>query len=121
MIKVYEIKDNGFIGESKEIDPKEGVGSNWTYTAPPDSGVYKWENGQWVEGVEPDPIVMGPDIEGMSNSIRQQRNKLLAESDWTQVKDISDSISTTYAIYRQKLRDLPEQNEFPFSVTWPEV
>ena len=41
--------------------------------------------------------------------IRNKRNELLKESDWTQVNDcpLSDSEKTEWATYRQALRDLP--------------
>jgi len=52
--------------------------------------------------------------------VRANRNVLLTESDWTQGKDIPDSISTPWATYRQGLRDLPDQEGFPWDVTWPE-
>tara|TARA_R110000822_G_scaffold26218_1_gene79081 strand:- start:30 stop:410 length:381 start_codon:yes stop_codon:yes gene_type:complete len=40
--------------------------------------------------------------------IRNKRNELLKESDWTQVNDcpLSDSKKTEWATYRQELRDL---------------
>jgi len=40
--------------------------------------------------------------------IRNKRNELLKESDWTQVNDcpLSDSEKTEWATYRQELRDL---------------
>lgn len=42
-------------------------------------------------------------------SIRNKRNKLLDESDWTQVNDcpLTDSKKQEWATYRQELRDLP--------------
>ena len=52
--------------------------------------------------------------------VRADRDRRLAESDWTQGKDIPDSISTPWATYRQALRDLPDQEGFPWTVTWPE-
>jgi wyosine [tRNA(Phe)-imidazoG37] synthetase (radical SAM superfamily) len=41
--------------------------------------------------------------------LREERNKLIAETDWTQLKDISlDSIrEKNWKEYRQALRDLP--------------
>jgi hypothetical protein len=55
-------------------------------------------------------------------SIRAERNRRLEESDWTQGKDIPDSISTPWAIYRQALRDLPSTITEPCTFTnWPEV
>ena len=42
-------------------------------------------------------------------SIRNKRNELLKESDWTQMNDcpLSDSKKQEWATYRQELRDLP--------------
>jgi hypothetical protein len=51
--------------------------------------------------------------------VRQQRNRLLAESDWTQALDAPvDQVA--WSNYRQALRDITEQ-ENPFSIVWPEV
>jgi len=52
--------------------------------------------------------------------VRQQRDEKLAALDWTQGKDIPDSISGPAAIVRQALRDVPSQTGFPWEVTWPE-
>lgn len=49
---------------------------------------------------------------------RQQRNQLLADSDWTQLPG-SPVDAGIWADYRQELRDVPEQEGFPWSVTWP--
>ena len=51
--------------------------------------------------------------------IRSQRNQKLAESDWTQGKDIPDAVSQPWAVYRQALRDVPSQSGFPWDVQWP--
>ena len=51
--------------------------------------------------------------------VRHDRNNRLTESDWTQGKDISDSVSSAWATYRQALRDIPTQSGFPWEVTWP--
>lgn len=51
---------------------------------------------------------------------KAQRNKLLAESDWTQGKDIPNSISTAWAPYRQALRDITSQEGFPTTINWPQ-
>lgn len=49
--------------------------------------------------------------------IRQQRNRLLAESDWTQLAD-SPADKDKWAVYRQELRDITIQED-PFSIVWP--
>ena len=50
--------------------------------------------------------------------VRQQRNDLLKASDWTQLSD-STINKTTWATYRQSLRDVPSQSGFPWTITWP--
>lgn len=55
----------------------------------------------------------------LPREIRTERNRLIAESDWTQAKDIPDSVSAVWAAYRQALRDVPQQPGFPTNVTWP--
>ena len=63
--------------------------------------------------------------------LREKRNKLIAETDWTQLKDISlDSIrEKNWKEYRQALRDLPNGSTPKLdsngdldmsSVTWPD-
>ena len=54
-----------------------------------------------------------------AKSVRDDRNRRIAESDWTQGKDIADNISTAWATYRQALRDVPAQAGFPWTVEWP--
>ena len=39
--------------------------------------------------------------------LRQVRDKLLVDSDWSQGTDVPSSLKTEYATYRGKLRDLP--------------
>lgn len=46
---------------------------------------------------------------------RLERDMLLSNSDWTQFGDspLSDSKKTEWATYRQSLRDLPAQSDYP--------
>jgi len=52
--------------------------------------------------------------------IRDIRDSLLAQSDWTQFQDspITGSKLTEWQTYRQSLRDITNQSN-PFSLTWP--
>lgn len=50
--------------------------------------------------------------------IRNWRNAELAASDYTQVAD-SPANKTTWATYRQALRDLPAQNTDPKKIVFP--
>jgi hypothetical protein len=52
--------------------------------------------------------------------IRNQRNARLTACDWTQVADAPVD-KAAWAAYRQALRDLPDQPEFPLNIMWPEA
>jgi len=63
--------------------------------------------------------------------LREERNKLIAETDWTQLKDIDLDIirERNWKNYRQALRDLPANSNPKLnsngdldmsSVTWPD-
>ena len=53
--------------------------------------------------------------------IREKRNHLLAECDWTQLYDspLSAEKKTEWAAYRQELRDIPANFVNPNDVVWP--
>ena len=60
--------------------------------------------------------------------LREERNRRLAECDWTQYRDVSLSNDADWKTYRQELRDLPSKStpkldEYGIldvsSVTWP--
>jgi len=51
--------------------------------------------------------------------VRNDRNRRLSDTDWTQGKDIPDNVSGVWVAYRQALRDVPAQSGFPWDVTWP--
>jgi hypothetical protein len=55
----------------------------------------------------------------LAENYRLQRNSLLKSSDWTQLPDAPNDTKTAWATYRQALRDLPQQQDFPNNVTWP--
>ena len=57
--------------------------------------------------------------EKQAAAVRLKRNELLKESDWTQGKDISESISTPWAEYRNQLRNITQQENFPWEIEWP--
>lgn len=53
-----------------------------------------------------------------AEQIRQQRNRFLSASDWTQLPDAPVD-QTAWAAYRQSLRDITDQEGFPANVVWP--
>lgn len=52
------------------------------------------------------------------NSIRSTRNRLLSQSDFSQLPDYPGD-KTAWATYRKKLRDLPQLFKKPEDVIWP--
>lgn len=55
--------------------------------------------------------------------IREQRSRLLAESDWIVVfhTEKGTNIPFEWELYRQQLRDITAQDGFPHNVTWPSL
>lgn len=53
--------------------------------------------------------------------LRNERNKKLSWCDWTQLSDapITEELKSEWATYRQLLRDLPSNAEFPGYVDFP--
>lgn len=60
--------------------------------------------------------------ESQASSVRDRRNYLLTQSDWTQIPDAvsAGADQTQWSEYRQLLREIPSQPGFPWDVTWPE-
>ena len=52
-----------------------------------------------------------------AEEVRQERDSLLSETDWMACSDVT--MSDEWRTYRQALRDIPSQEGFPNSVTWP--
>jgi hypothetical protein len=57
-------------------------------------------------------------IETKWNEIRELRDQLLLESDWTQLVDSPQATNNNWKIYRQSLRDITSQSN-PFNINWP--
>jgi hypothetical protein len=71
-------------------------------------------NGAWIQSYS----VVQKSQEDAERNIREQRNFLLSESDWTQVEDAPVD-KTVWATYRQTLRDITSQVGFPFHTIFP--
>ncbi|SIO94666.1 tail fiber assembly protein [Vibrio spartinae] len=54
--------------------------------------------------------------------VRGMRDKLIAETDWTQMSDtpLTEAQKTAFTTYRQTLRDIPQTYDDPGSVIWPD-
>lgn len=83
-----------------------------------------YSNGVWVLGcsvVEKSQEEKDEIIKQYARMAREQRNKVLSESDWTQIADadLTASQRQSFAVYRQALRDISDQEGFPVSIKWP--
>jgi hypothetical protein len=81
-------------------------------------------NGQWFTHY----IAAEPDAEGkarmdaeQAERVREDRNRRLAECDWTQLEDspLDPDGKGAWALYRETLRMVPQQEGFPWNVQWP--
>tara|TARA_R100001198_G_scaffold79382_1_gene51663 strand:+ start:15383 stop:15868 length:486 start_codon:yes stop_codon:yes gene_type:complete len=112
-------------------------GADATVTAP--YGVSMRDGVEQIDGQWFTKFIAGPvftDIEGgetaaeqeaahraridaeVAERVRSERNKKLADTDWTQLAD-SSADATAWATYRTALRDLPTAEGFPHNITWP--
>lgn len=66
---------------------------------------------------------IGLSVDGIAAAARCERNRLLTESDWTQISEapIIASKRAEWATYRKALRDLTNQSGFPQTVVWPQT
>lgn len=62
----------------------------------------------------------GTDAERAMKSLRRERDKKLAETDWSQGADVPDAIKNAYTSYRQALRDITKTHNNPRTVVWPD-
>jgi len=56
-----------------------------------------------------------------AKSVRQSRDDKLKETDWIVIKNLESNanIPGVWEVYRQALRDVPNQSGFPWTITWP--
>ena len=96
-------------------DPKQQIADGEAYIEGEFSDIdYIVSNGQ---AVAKSTAIFDADAAAMQ--IRIKRNKLLAACDWTQVNDVPAATSQKWSTYRQKLRDITEQQTFPVNVVFP--
>lgn len=104
------------------------VGQVFKDTYPPEVSVWCYEQGNCCINQLPDgsfQIVATPEPtnEELKEQARQKRDTLIAKTDYLLMPDypISAEDLETVKTYRQKLRDVPQQNGFPKTIAWPEL
>ena len=115
---IYELSTGRFTGygsnpDAELVEAGEGQGLI--------EGHYDHDTQMVVEGVVvdiPEATVEQEELDKAWIEFKHNRNRLLQNSDWSQVPDAPVD-ATVWALYRQQLRDLPENTSDPRSVVWP--
>jgi hypothetical protein len=105
----------GTVYQYSQRDGVEEVGGKW-YTKYILAPVFT--DNEDATAAEQEATYKAMKDEEFATNARSQRDKLLAESDWTQVIDAPVN-QEAWAAYRQALREVPEQEGFPVTITWP--
>ena len=63
------------------------------------------------------------DREKVADKLKEKRDADLYATDWTQIPNspLSPEVVQNYALYRQALRDVPQQEGFPYDVEYPKL
>tara|TARA_R110000851_G_scaffold163417_1_gene307280 strand:+ start:1805 stop:2233 length:429 start_codon:yes stop_codon:yes gene_type:complete len=79
----------------------------------------KYEDGSWV--THSSSLLEEAEntlLENLSARARVHRDSLLAATDWTAMSD-APTQATAMTTYRQSLRDITSQSEWPTTIIWP--
>lgn len=70
----------------------------------------------WIDPRPPAKIT-----QDLAADARDARNAALLVCDWTQLSDVpmDANLRKTWQVYRQALRDVPQQKAFPDKIQWP--
>jgi len=60
-----------------------------------------------------------PTAEDDMTWLRSERDRRIAETDWTQLPDVPEATKTAWQAYRQSLRDVPGNYTNMIDVVWP--
>jgi len=78
-------------------------------------------SGEWVlahEAVDLTDAEVAAATAVIAANMREERNKRLAATDWAAMPD-SPTMSSAMTTYRTALRNVPAQENFPTTITWP--
>lgn len=94
------------------IEISEAVHATWIQ----DTQRQRWDGTKLV------PCDPPPPPPPTADQVRRRRDALLLDCDWTQVADapLTEDEREEWRVYRQALRDVPQQPGFPAAVVWPE-
>lgn len=124
-----EVVYGGFRRKFCDLSREQWDEIGWNEAIPLKRDPFTLYETQWVKGglIYREEIVTATvdeaaKAEHEAKSVRSERDRLLAATDWTQLKDsiLSDVEMVLWQGYRQALRDVPQQAGFPMTVEWPE-
>ena len=100
MVRYQLILDSNVIAESETDFVYDSVARGWRHN-----------NVLYLES----EITKEKTVAYKEQEVREKRNSLLTESDWTQIPDSpeDDDAKITWATYRQALRDITAHENFP--------
>jgi hypothetical protein len=133
----YHANTTGASWDQTTVEILDNLGADPVLEGPQATGgtVYQYSqyngveqiDGQWYTKYVLGPIFFNAEDEAaykaakdaeQAQQVREDRNKRLAESDWTQLIDATVD-KQVWAVYRQALRDITKADGFPWSMVWP--
>lgn len=109
----YQLSDGEqYLPSINAIDDKYYVENNVIVEMPQQPFsycIFDYSTKQWIDPRTP---------ETQWQIVRQQRDLLLQQSDYTQLSDVPLDNKSAWATYRQELRDVTNQPD-PFNIVWP--
>jgi hypothetical protein len=120
---VYKFRQADHVFEGKvELPDSPMIPPYHTRTPPPEKeGFHAVMQAGWVlvEGpTPPEPLPPAEPELDYAALVRTERNAKLSATDWTQLADAPVD-KEAWAAYRQALREVPQQDGFPYDVQWP--
>ena len=106
------------IGKESDYGKYDGLGPipEWLTKNERPSNYHSWSDGQWSVNADDETRR----LEDLAAAVRQRRDALIAQSDWTQLEDSPLKDDAAWLSYRQALRDITLQPGFPENLDWPE-
>lgn len=105
--------DGALISKGKAIIGKQYFDNGNIFDIPAKPSqyhVFDYDKKKWIQ-----------DSQLAENEVKTIRNKLLFNSDWTQLPDVSIQTKQAWTEYRQALRDITTQPGYPFDIVWPQA
>lgn len=102
-VPTQELLEERGYKQINKYKPHDNLTERLNPTTPYVSGTYVFT----VEVIDMNAEEIQQSKDSAMNSIRQTRNQLLKDTDWTQIPD-STANASAYAVYRTELRNVPQ-------------